>query len=225
LASGGLGASPASPPLEAYAVFGPGYKEGRFVWLSRKPFGTGQESEYAKVDITKLANEDLRFTNDGHLLHRGDIPPKAITHLNPITPAVIAYTGSDEPFTRFDVSKLGKRTDPGFFGRGAYTTTDFDKAGRWGTHVMAVEIPSDARFLKVDGIDDLYSKHGMRPLTLEEGNLPQKDMRPIYAKIINDWTDEMIKQGYEGVEWARRDKDTQYVLFHPEDYVFTLVKD
>ena len=152
-----------------------------------------------------------------------------------VNPGVTVYTGSDEPFTRFESSKLGKRTDPGFFGRGAYTTTDFDKAGRWGTYVMATVIPSDATLIRVYDISELYDKWGMRILTAKEQahadtlrdarGMPTVESQAAYKETIDTWTDKMIAAGYEGVEWTLpSSKDTEYVLFHPENYVFTLVR-
>jgi hypothetical protein len=139
-------------------------------------------------------------------------------------PAIKVYTGADESFTQFDVSKLGTRTDPGFAGRGAYTTTDPEQATSWGRHVMEVEIPSDAKLLRISSISELSDQHGLKVLTPEELALPQSQLRPIYAKNINDFTDRMIAEGYDGIEWTMAFAEkprTQYVLFKPEKYTFT----
>lgn len=62
--------------LEAADHFGPGYKEGKYIWMSMKPWG----ERSVVIDITKLDNGNLRFTGqtEGHMLHRGDIPESAI---------------------------------------------------------------------------------------------------------------------------------------------------
>lgn len=57
--------------------FGRGYKEYRYVWLSLTPIYV---SDAYVIDITRLRDEDLRFTGqvEGNLLHKGDIPASAV---------------------------------------------------------------------------------------------------------------------------------------------------
>ena len=64
--------------IEAADRFGPGYKEGTYVWLSRKPM-LGTDNVYV-IDLMRLNNDDLRDTGqvEGHFLHRGDIPAEAV---------------------------------------------------------------------------------------------------------------------------------------------------
>ena len=66
---------------EAASTFGPGYQEAKYIWLSKVPL----LENAVKVDITKLRNEDMRFTGQaqGHMLHRGDIPEEAIVRDKP----------------------------------------------------------------------------------------------------------------------------------------------
>ena len=134
------------------------------------------------------------------------------------------YTGSDEPFTRFDVGRIGKRTDPGFAGRGAYTTTDIEKASRWGKNVLETEISPNSKFIKIDKISELYERYGLVPLTETERNLPKAQRDRIYTSKVNDFAKKMLETGYEGVEWRLSTEDTQYVLFSPENYSFKHIK-
>ena len=155
---------------------------------------------------------------------------------------ITVYTGADKPFTKFDMERVGKRdprgegktvSDPGFFGRGAYTTTDYKKADRWSYgsgHVMATVIPPDAKFLRVTAISELYNKWGMQKVTQKEQDIsstlrdpegfPTVESQAAYKKAIDTWTDKMIKEGWDGVEYARPGRDREFVLFHPEKYEF-----
>ena len=60
---------------EASSYFGRGYQDKRYVWMSRDPY---YRDGMFIIDITKLDNNNLRSTNDGHMLHKGDIPRSAI---------------------------------------------------------------------------------------------------------------------------------------------------
>jgi len=64
--------------IEAADTFGKGYKEAHYIWLSHQPI-YGRDNTYI-IDLTKLNNDDLRFTGqvEGNLLHRGDIPADAV---------------------------------------------------------------------------------------------------------------------------------------------------
>lgn len=55
----------------------------KFIWLSQTPYGT-TEYNYI-IDLKKLDADDLRTTGQGvaHILHRGDIPDKAIVKKPP----------------------------------------------------------------------------------------------------------------------------------------------
>ena len=154
---------------------------------------------------------------------------------------ITVYTGADEPFTSFDMERIGKRaplgkgntvSDPGFFGRGAYTTTDYNKANRWSYgsgNVMATVIPPDAKFLRITSIDELYNKWGMQKVTKKEQDIsstlrtpegfPTVESQAAYKKAIDTWTDKMMKEGWDGVELVSK-TDREFVLFHPERYEF-----
>lgn len=129
---------------------------------------------------------------------------------------ITVFTGANKPFTKFDTSLIGTRTDPGFAGRGAYTTTDMGKASRWGNHVMLTEIPETANLIKINKLSDLYESYGMRQMTEAERKLPQDKIKKVYEGIVNDFSDRMRKQGYEGVEWSMSSGDKQYVIFEPD---------
>jgi hypothetical protein len=63
--------------IEAADTFGLDYFKYKYVWLSPTPrYGP----DAFIIDMTKLDNANLRFTGqtEGNLLHKGDIPPKAI---------------------------------------------------------------------------------------------------------------------------------------------------
>ena len=64
--------------IEAADHFGPGYKEGKYVWLSRRSI-YGTDNVYV-IDLMSLNNDDLRDTGqvESHFLHRGDIPAGAV---------------------------------------------------------------------------------------------------------------------------------------------------
>ena len=61
---------------EAADSFGHGFKENKYVWLSQTPFGI----DSMKIDLTKLNRNNVRYTGqcEGHMLHKGDIPGKAV---------------------------------------------------------------------------------------------------------------------------------------------------
>ena len=154
---------------------------------------------------------------------------------------ITVYTGADEPFTSFDMERIGKRdplgkgntvSDPGFFGRGAYTTTDYNKANRWSYgsgNVMATVIPPDAKFLRITSVNELYNKWGMQKVTKKEQDIsstlrtpegfPTVESQAAYKKAIDTWTDKMMKEGWDGVELVSK-TDREFVLFHPEKYEF-----
>jgi hypothetical protein len=163
----------------------------------------------------------------------GTIPPQGaggvLPSVQPGTPTVV-YTGADEPFTQFDISKIGTRTDAGFAGRGAYTTLDPAKAARWGEHVMETVIPSDSKLLPISGIPELYSKYGLKEMTPAQLDLPLEQRNLIYTENVNAFAKKMTDQGYDGIAWTIPDNpyigikgDTQYVLFNPEKYKFNPV--
>jgi len=64
--------------IEAADTFGKGYRDAHYLWLSHQPI-YGRDNAYI-IDLTKLNNDDLRFTGqvEGNLLHRGDIPADAV---------------------------------------------------------------------------------------------------------------------------------------------------
>lgn len=133
---------------------------------------------------------------------------------------ITVYTGSNAPFTKFDISMFGKRTDPGFAGRGAYTTTSKEQARNWGQYVMSTKVNPSDNFIRINNISELYSNHGMRRMTDDENKLPQDKRVKIFAQIVNDFADKAISKGYEGVEWKLSNGKIQYVLYKPEHYTF-----
>ena len=82
--------------LEYADTFGHGYKEYRYVWLSIKPIYV---SDAYVIDITRLRNEDLKFTGqaEGNLLHRGDIPASAVVAIRRAYGEVIEKGGQHVP--------------------------------------------------------------------------------------------------------------------------------
>jgi len=64
---------------EAADRFGGDYANHKYIWMGVVPLSFPA----FKVDITKLDNDNLRFTGqaEGHLLHRGDIPEEAIVDI------------------------------------------------------------------------------------------------------------------------------------------------
>ena len=137
---------------------------------------------------------------------------------------VKVFHGANEPFEQFNPKLIGTRTDPGFAGRGAYTTTSESVANRWGPHVMSTEIPEGKNWLQIKGISDLYTKHGVPELTLVEKQLPQQQLMKVYEQRMTEFTDRMKQLGYDGVKWPMSSGETQYILFHPETYKFTPIK-
>ena len=138
------------------------------------------------------------------------IPPSAIK----------VYHGTDESFEQFNPQKIGSRTDPGFAGRGAYVTLDPEKAGRWGKHVLSTEIRG-GKWLEINGQSDLYKNGLLQPLSPEESQLPQAEIKRRFAGKVNAMTDKLIAEGYDGIRWNMSSGDTQYTLFHPEKYKFS----
>jgi hypothetical protein len=215
--------------------------------VSMLDLGTGARAEQVplidEAEIVTQAAERARLAEEAAAGQQGlglevaRLPGEGEARQGPIT----VYTGADEPFTEFDVGRIGQRagasgkplSDPGFFGRGAYTTTDYEKASRWSYgsgNVMATIIPTNARFLRVAGVSELYDKWGLRALTEKEIDAAQTLRDPqgrptvasqaAYKETIDTWTDKMIKEGYDGVEYAVPGGDNQFILFHPEKYQF-----
>jgi len=143
-------------------------------------------------------------------------------------PAMLAglkvYHGSPNAFTKFDPKLVGTRTDPGFAGRGAYTTTSEEVAGRWGPRIMETELPEGKKWLQISGISDLYNKHGLKQLTEAEKSLPQKQLAKAYERKISEFTERMKAKGYEGIEWPQSSGSIQHILFYPETYQFNIKK-
>lgn len=130
---------------------------------------------------------------------------------------VTVYTGSDKPFTKFDTSLIGTRTDAGFAGRGAYTTTSREQAEKWGANVQATTIKG-GKWLEISKISDLQ-KHGFGRVEGVE-KLSQEEIKVKHAELANKFAARMSKEGYDGVRWKLSTGDEQYVLFKPEDYTF-----
>jgi DNA topoisomerase-1 len=60
---------------EAADQFGPGYENGKYVWLSTEPLDTHGT---VMIDLTKLDTNNMRSTGNGNYIHRGDIPEEAV---------------------------------------------------------------------------------------------------------------------------------------------------
>ena len=134
--------------------------------------------------------------------------------------SIKVYHGTDQSFEKFDPQKIGSRTDPGFTGRGAYVTIDPEKAGRWGQQVLSTDIRG-GKWLEIKNQSDLYKNGLLQPLSPEESQLPQGEIKKIFAKKVDAMTKNLIGQGYDGVKWKMSSGDTQYTLFHPEEYKFS----
>jgi hypothetical protein len=194
---------------------------------------SGESSVFSKMpdaDIISQAQEGVQGAID-ELKTRNLALPEAegqpsysAKFTQPNDSGITVYTGSDEPFTKFDTSRIGKRTDAGFAGRGAYTTTDQAKAERWGKNVLETTIPQGTRFLEIDKQSELYEKHGMQQMSPEENNLPIEKRKQTYAKYMNNFAAKKLAEGYDGVKWNMSSGDTQYVLFEPEKYIFNKYK-
>ena len=120
----------------------------------------------------------------------------------------VAYHGSDVTFDVFDPAKMGSRTDPGFFGRGAYLVDDRENAQRWGKHVLrgAVRLENP---LRVSGMSDFIAKAGQQKTEGKEA----------YRAEMNRVTDALIAKGHDGVVYVRSDGKTQYISFFPQRQV------
>jgi hypothetical protein len=123
--------------------------------------------------------------------------------------SIIAYHGSDGEFDKFDPKKMGTRTDPGFFGRGAYFVSDKDNAQRWGKHVITAKIKLNNP-LTVSSITEFIAKTGQQPTGGDKIK---------YAAEINRITDELITNGFDGVIFNRSNGTTQYVCFFPNSQI------
>jgi len=122
---------------------------------------------------------------------------------------VIAYHGSNVEFDKFDAKKIGSRTDPGFFGQGAYFVSDKENAQRWGKHVITAKITLNNP-LTVTGITDFIAKTGQQPTGGDKTK---------YANEIKRITKELIANGFDGVIYNRSDGTTQYVCFFPDSQI------
>ena len=123
------------------------------------------------------------------------------------------YHGTDAIFDKFDKSKCGSRTDPGFFGVGTYFVDDIENAKRWGKYVVTARITLQNP-LKVNGITDFVTKTGQQRI---DPKLSKDEQKKAYAKEMRRITDLLIKNGYDGVEYVRENGVKQYVVFDPSN--------
>jgi hypothetical protein len=119
----------------------------------------------------------------------------------------VAYHGTDTKFDTFDDAKIGSRTDPGFFGAGHYFVSDKSNAGRWGTYVVSAELTLKHP-LYVNGITDFVNKTGQQQVGADKVK---------YKQEINRVTNELKRNGYDGVIYSRSDGTTQYIVFNSKD--------
>ena len=117
------------------------------------------------------------------------------------------YHGSDVRFTKFNPAKMGTRTDPGFFGVGAYLVDDKANAGRWGKYTLKASVRLKNP-LHVSGITDFVAKAGQRQVSKSE-----------YANEMRRVTSGLLSRGHDGVVYHRADGKTQYVSFRPAKQV------
>jgi hypothetical protein len=125
----------------------------------------------------------------------------------------LVYHGTDVLFNKFDISKIGSRTDPGFFGRGFYFIDDKEIAKRWGKYIVSAYV-NLKNPLYTTGIEDFIQKSGYKsPL---KNNLSREQNNLLYKKEINRITDELIKKGYDGVIYTNSAGKKQYISFFVE---------
>jgi hypothetical protein len=120
---------------------------------------------------------------------------------------IVAYHGTDTKFNNFDDAKIGSRTDPGFFGAGHYFVSDKSNAGRWGTYVVSAELTLKHP-LHVNGITDFVNKTGQQQVGSDKLK---------YRQEINRVTNELKRNGYDGVIYSRSDGTIQYIVFSSKD--------
>jgi hypothetical protein len=84
---------------EAASAFGKSYKENRYIWMCHERPRYGR---HYIIDITRLNNDDLRFTGqaEGHLLHCGDIPSRAIIGVLTTQGNIVLKTGQRKNHTK-----------------------------------------------------------------------------------------------------------------------------
>jgi hypothetical protein len=110
---------------EAADSFRGDYKNGKYIWLAHYPlYGKGMYI----IDITKLNNDDMRFTGqaEGHMLHRGDIPASAIVgrtnpiRRNPMSWKVGVKVRGEEGLT-FNAQRFATRAEAGKAGEDIFS--------------------------------------------------------------------------------------------------------
>jgi hypothetical protein len=168
-----------------------------------KPYGN--DGDKAGAGFYYVANEPTQshaaLPQEG-FKSKGAIETKVVDDQgNPLP----MYHGTDASFAAFDDSKLGSRTDPGFFGFGHYFVSDQANAQRWGKNVMAAHIEL-RNPLVVNGITDFVAKSGQQ----------KTEGKPAYAKEMQRVTKHLISQGYDGVVYHRSDGKTQAVAFRAD---------
>jgi tRNA nucleotidyltransferase/poly(A) polymerase len=113
------------------------------------------------------------------------------------------YHGTDNLFDIFEDSKIGSRTDPGFFGQGHYFLDDPLTASRWGKYVIEADI-SLRNPLIVSGISEFVQKSGQSKTNTKEE----------YLKEMIMVTNKLKESGYDGVVINKSDGRQQYVAFY-----------
>ena len=126
---------------------------------------------------------------------------------------LVVFHGTDSQFDSFDNSKLGSRTDPGFFGAGHYFVSDRNNAQNWGKYVKAAYL-SIKNPLYVNGISDFVKKSGMK----EIGYMSDKEKyKQLYRAEVLRVTGDLRKKGFDGVIYDRGNGKTQYIVFDASD--------
>lgn len=164
----------------------------RMVNTIGKASGTGQR-RFSREDQTNTP-EFKKWFGDSQVVDENGQP-------------LVVYHGTGAEFTEFDPDLTGTATDAGTEGKGFYFTSDWDAAKsnadyvtgfgeREGAKVMAV-------YLAIES-----------PYKINRNNAPRGlESNP---KEAAKFTKNLIKQGYDGVEYTLMNGSKNYVAFYPE---------
>lgn len=120
---------------------------------------------------------------------------------------LVVYHGTGAEFTEFDPDLTGTATDAGTEGKGFYFTSDWDSAKSNADYVTGFGEREGAKVMAVYlAIENPYKvNRNNAPRGLESS-----------PKEAAKFTKNLIKQGYDGVEYTLMNGSKNYVAFYPE---------
>lgn len=125
---------------------------------------------------------------------------------------ISAYHGTSEKFTNFDLSKIGKSTDSGMYGKGFYFSNNLSEAKTYATrNGKTGEVKSVQLDIKNPYI--INSKSDIPKIDIPNKTIA--DLKNSPENYSQAFTNYLKNKGYDGVI-DNLSKNKQYVVFNPE---------